>query len=232
MKRMLIFLSVGLTVFSLMMVGGVVKAAQVLKQAASVAATKPAQSQQVFFQPLPTETQPASTAVVQVAAAPAPIVYALDANQAGDLGLQIAGFGETLAVTPELVDYNGVPVYEVVFTDSNLLYIDAQSGSLLYNSLTGDNTPTVTQDEAIAIAQQFTGDGRVYSVRQTVYKDQIVYEIRFANNDRARVNAHGQVVYVWFDWSVEPTQNQPVANSSNSSSNPPPEHHDDEEEHD
>ena len=30
MKRMLIFLSVGLTVFSLMMVGGVVKAAQVL----------------------------------------------------------------------------------------------------------------------------------------------------------------------------------------------------------
>ena len=108
------------------------------------------------------------------------------------------------------------------------MYIDAQSGSLLYNSLTGDNTPTVTQDEAIAIAQQFTGDGRVYSVRQTVYKDQIVYEIRFANNDRARVNAHGQVVYVWFDWTVEPSQNQPVANSSNSSSNPPPEHHDDE----
>ena len=43
-----------------------------------------------------------------MAAAPAPIVYSLDANQAGDLGLQIAGFGETLAVTPELVDYNGV----------------------------------------------------------------------------------------------------------------------------
>jgi hypothetical protein len=215
-----------------MMVGGVVKAAQVLKQAANEAATKPAQSQQVMFQPLPTETVPAAPEAVQTAVAPAPIVYALDANQAGDLGMQIAGFGETLAVTPELVDYNGAPVYEVVFTDSNLLYIDAQSGTLLYNSLTGDNTPTVSQDEAIAIAQQFTGDGRVYSVRQTVYKDQIVYEIRFANNDRARVNAHGQVVYVWFDWSVEPTQNQPVANSNNSSPNPQPSGDDGEGEHD
>jgi hypothetical protein len=221
MRRTLIFFSVGLTIFSLMTVGGLIKAVQVFQQTS----TPVVQAQAVVFQPLPMVADNSRTAV-EPTIEPTAVsdVIEITADQAAQFGSQAAAFDETVVTIPEKVNFNGIVAYEVVFDDSNLVYINASTGALLYNSLTGDNTPSVNLDQAILAAQQFTGDGRVYSTYQTIYKDQLVYEIRFANNDRARVNARGQVVYAWFDWGVDTSQ--PAATSSNSSSNPS--HSDDE----
>jgi hypothetical protein len=215
MRRTLIFFSVGLTIFSLMTVGGLIKAVQVLRKDS----TPIVQSQAVVFQPLPIVGEN-SVPATELTSIPAdlPVIVEITADQAAQYGMQAAAFDETVVTTPEKVNFNGIVAYEVVFDDSNLVYVDAGTGTLLYNSLTGDNTPSATQDQAILAAQQFTGDGRVYSIRQTVYQDQLVYEIRFANNDRARVNALGQVVYAWFDWGPD----VPVASSASASSNPNP----------
>jgi hypothetical protein len=216
MRRTLIFFSVGLTIFSLMTVGGLIKAVQVFQQTS----TPVVQAQAVVFQPLPMVADNSLTAAESTIEPTAvPVVVEITADQAAQFGSQAAAFDETVVTIPEKVNFNGIVAYEVVFDDSNLVYIDASTGALLYNSLTGDNTPSVNLDQAILAAQQFTGDGRVYSTYQTIYKDQLVYEIRFANNDRARVNARGQVVYAWFDWGVDTSQSQAAATSSNSSSN-------------
>jgi hypothetical protein len=216
MRRTLIFFSVGLTIFSLMTVGGLIKAVQVIQQSS----TPVVQAQVVFFQPLPTAAEN-SVPVTDPTAEPTPlpVVVEIKPDQAAQFGVQAAAFDETVVSTPEKVIFNLIVAYEVVFDDSNLVYVDASSGALLYNSLTGDNTPSVSLDQAIAIAQQFTGDGRVYSTYKKDISGMLVYEIRFANNDRARVNARGEVVYAYFAWTAPDV---PVAQPASAPSNPSP----------
>ena len=62
---------------------------------------------------------------------------------AGQLAIQAVGFGETVANTPILVNFEGKTAYEVVMNGGYTVYIDAVTGALLYNPFTGDTSATI-----------------------------------------------------------------------------------------
>ena len=108
-----------MTVFALVLVGGV--AWEMTRTAGTAqAAVAPA-----GMQPAATQNDPQSQA------APS---YAITPQAAGQIALRLAR-GAVLQGDPQLVDLQGTPAYEVVL-DRGTLYIDANSGRLLYAQAT------------------------------------------------------------------------------------------------
>lgn len=140
------------------------------------------------------------------------------------MALNAAGEGELIASTPQLVNYSGVTAYEVLLTDGNVLYLSAESGTLLYNSLTGSADPVITRDQASQAALAYFGGGGIYMVDRSSLGSTPVYRVIMTSVSMAFVNLRGQVVY------VQLAQAPQVASSSSSSQ--PPEDDDDGDDHD
>jgi uncharacterized membrane protein YkoI len=126
---------------------------------------------------------------------PAP-AYAVSLLQARDLALSTVP-GATLSRDPELVNYQGIPAYEVVL-NSGTLYIDAQTAAVLFNgaaqqAVTGG---PVDADQAAAIAVQYLGGGEVRKVKRERERGIEVYEVKFSDGSEVYVVAEtGQVAY-------------------------------------
>ncbi len=79
---------------------------------------------------------PARAPIVQVkqaVAAPAAPIVAVSPDAAAGIAAGVAGGNKTIVRGPELVLFNGVVAYEVVFKHGSV-YVDANSGQVLLNS--------------------------------------------------------------------------------------------------
>jgi uncharacterized membrane protein YkoI len=149
----------------------------------------------------PAPAAPAPAAPAPAPAAPAPAappapVYAVSPEQAQAIA-QANAQGATLIRAPELVSLQGVPAYEVVF-DRGAIYVDAQTGAILANTIsTGTQVANaINEDQAIAAAVAYMGGGTVAKVKREYEHGVDVYEVKFADGSEVYVDAYsGQVVY-------------------------------------
>jgi hypothetical protein len=107
-----------------------------------------------------------------------------------------AGTGAPLASVPDMVDYMGQPAYEVIMTDGVTVYVDAASGMVTYNSLTGDASPAINSDQAKQAALDYMKKGKVKKVVRSKYNDMPAYKVSFSGGSVAYVDMRGQVLYV------------------------------------
>ncbi|EFO81000.1 Propeptide PepSY amd peptidase M4 [Oscillochloris trichoides DG-6] len=125
--------------------------------------------------------------------APAAPTYAVSADQARDIALGAADAGATLLKAPELVSYQGVAAYEVTL-DKGMVYVDAQTGAVLFNSAVAPKL--ISQEQAIQSAQAYMGGGTVQSVQLQQDQGAQTYVITFSDGSKIYVDAlNGQVVY-------------------------------------
>ena len=149
----------------------------------------------------PAPAAPAPAALAPAPAAPAPAappapVYAVSPEQAQAIA-QANAQGATLIRAPELVSLQGVPAYEMVF-DRGAIYVDAQTGAILANTIsTGTQAANaINEDQAIAAAVAYMGGGTVAKVKREYEHGVDVYEVKFADGSEVYVDAYsGQVVY-------------------------------------
>jgi hypothetical protein len=151
----MLMVAAGLTAFALVLVGAA--ASYVTLGGPNRAQTQPRVTQvgaaprrtdngvqQTFEEPPQQDATPAPapTATLEQApepAAPAEATYALTPHDAATVALTVAARASVVSV-PELVSYEGTVAYEVR-TDLGLLYVDANSGAVLYNGMSVENRP-------------------------------------------------------------------------------------------
>jgi len=145
---------------------------------------------------VPAPAAPAPAPAAPAPAAPPAPVYAVSPEQAQAIA-QANAQGATLIRAPELVSLQGVPAYEVVF-DRGAIYVDAQTGAILANTIsTGTQVANaINEDQAIAAAVAYMGGGTVAKVKREYEHGVDVYEVKFADGSEVYVDAYsGQVVY-------------------------------------
>jgi hypothetical protein len=177
MKNFVLFLAIGLLVFSVAIVVGVAQASRL----ASISSLNTNQNI--------TSATPAPSATLQ-------LIDVIEASVAGENAVKAAGFNETFTSAPTLVDFQGKVAYEVPMQGGYITYVDAINGNLLYNPFTGDATASVASDQALQIASQYLSNNSIYGWGVVLYQQLPVYEVGFLNGDIVLVNPHGQVVYV------------------------------------
>jgi uncharacterized membrane protein YkoI len=135
-------------------------------------------------------TPDAPTAAPAQPSAPA---YVVSAEQAQTIAQGAAG-DAVASRAAELVSFQGVPAYEIGFGDA-LIYIDAQSGAVLYNGV-APATGQVTQEQAIQAALAYLGGGEVRDVELKEEHGMLVYRVTFSDGSEIYVDpASGQVAY-------------------------------------
>jgi len=145
---------------------------------------------------VPAPAAPAPAPAAPAPAAPPAPVYAVSPEQAQAIA-QANAQGATLIRPPELVRLQGVPAYEVIF-DRGAIYVDAQTGAILANTIsTGTQAANaINEDQAIAAAVAYMGGGTVAKVKREYEHGVDVYEVKFADGSEVYVDAYsGQVVY-------------------------------------
>lgn len=150
---------------------------------------------------------------------------ALAPENAAQIALMAVENEDQLVQLPELVDYEGVEAYEVHMT-KGLLYIDAQSGAVLFN-----NVPKrIDEKQAAEIAGQYLGgmDPRYAVVKIMTLNGSEIYQVNL-NNYLVYIDPYGQVIKAQVYQYVDNSTNNTSGSSSSSSSSG---HDDDHEEHD
>jgi uncharacterized membrane protein YkoI len=141
--------------------------------------------------------------VSQMATVPTTIPYPVSTDQAISIALRVAG--ENILQPPSLVNYSGRVAYEVIFPSGNV-YVDANTGSILYNGVLVSRT--ISQQQAAQIAIDYTGNNQVAEIVSGVYNGVNAYRVTFIN---------GQIVYINTYGSILAVQPAPVSYSSNDS---------------
>ncbi len=137
--------------------------------------------------------------------------YAVSPEQATLIAASLA-LGATTNDTPELVSFAGAVAYEVN-TSAGLIYVDANTGTVLYNGAapapgagggatvplppleSNPAAPQISADQAVAAARAYVGGGDVERVKLEEERGALVYEVRFTNDNRVYVDARtGQVL--------------------------------------
>lgn len=221
-KKMNFVISIFITAVILSLIGGI--SVLVSRKADSTAAaqqstgfdnTREAQYQQLIAQANETINQAnqeiaALQAQNQALSAPTAAPYPITLEQA--ISIASVAAGGTPLQTPRLVDYSGVVAYEVVFSEGTI-YIDANTGKVLYNGV--QVARTITSQQAIQIAQNYTGNSQPIEVVSGIYNGVSAYRVTFQN---------GQIVYLNFYGSILAVQPPPTTVSSSRS-----EHEDDDD---
>jgi len=118
--------------------------------------------------------------------------YLFTAEQAAALAMNIAGV--LPSQLPELVIFNNVPAFEVVYGNGNV-YIDANSGKILYNGLQA-MAVQINADQAVNIAKSYMGRSDVVSIDVTSLDGKTVYVIGFSDGTLVYVDTTGQIVAI------------------------------------
>jgi len=122
-------------------------------------------------------------------ASPTTSAYNVSADQA--LTIAQNETGETASQAPTLVNYSGAVAYEVVFADGKV-YIDANSGSVLYSGI----SHTVTAQQAAQIAINYVGNSQVIEVASGYYGGVAAFRVTFLNGEIVYINAYGSIIAV------------------------------------
>jgi hypothetical protein len=227
MKKTVLMISIFLTVFVLGIVAAVGKVVADSRQPVAVAtaevqqmiAERDAAYNQVIDeanQRLQSANQTIDTlnSQLQSAEAAKPVYFPI--QEAAKAAMESAGDGAALANVPDLVDYQGSAAYEVSMADGAVVYVDAVSGLVVYNSLTGDASAAINPDQAAAASVAYMKGGKVTKVERTVVKDVPMYKVTFSTGSTVFVDMRGQVAYVKLIQNV--VASNPSSGTSNNSS--------------
>lgn len=118
--------------------------------------------------------------------------YLFSAEQAAALAMNIAGV--LPGQLPELVIFNNVPAFEAKYSSGNI-YIDADSGRILYNGLQ-TSAVQINADQAVKIATNYMGRSDVISIDVTSLDGKTVYVIGFSDGTQVYVDTTGQIVAI------------------------------------
>lgn len=167
------------------------------------AANRQIAQQQAVQQPVQQQAvqQPVQASTSQ-GSAPATAAYApaVSADQAQAIALNLAQ-GATLVRPAELVLYQGVPAYEVIFA-TGAVYIDAQNGAVLASTLVQPvaQVQDISAEQAAQIAIAYRGGGEVRKVERENEHGVEAYEVKFTDGAEVYVAASdGAVVYARLD---------------------------------
>jgi Peptidase propeptide and YPEB domain. len=117
--------------------------------------------------------------------------YPVLADQASAIASNATG--EVVVNIPRLVNYNGKAAYEVTFSNGKV-YVDASSGSILYNGIAV--VKNVTGEQAAQIAINYTGNTSVAGIAYGTYNGSLAYQITFQNGELVYVDVHGTVLAI------------------------------------
>ncbi|OAN42877.1 peptidase [Chloroflexus islandicus] len=221
MNRTMLLIAAALTVFTLVLIGGIASYLSVFAPA-TAAPAEPAPAATTTLDPtvealirereaayqaalaeanqrlaemnqqLAAQQSQNTAAVTTAAATPA---YPVSVEQAQAIAQANAG-GAVLMRAPELVSLQGAPAYEVMF-DRGAIYVDAQTGAIVANTVTSlAQSGPISQEQAIAAATTYLGGGTVVKVKREYEHGVDAYEVKFADGSEVYVDAYtGQVVY-------------------------------------
>ncbi len=194
-------LSVFITVIILSVIGGIVfsknrgTAAPAIATAAAMDPTREAQYQALIAQANETIAQAnqkiAELSANQAAPVVTPTPYPVSADQASAIASRASG--EIALAIPELVNYSGNVSYSVTFPDG-VVYVDANSGKVLYNGV--QVTQIISKDQAAQIAINYTGDSRVVDVMSGYYNNAPAYQVTFSNGEKVYIDLKGTILAV------------------------------------
>jgi TolA-binding protein len=117
--------------------------------------------------------------------------YPITADQASQTASSLVGLkpdGE-----PQLVNYSGTAAYEVTFA-SGKVYVDATTGSVLYNGI--QVVQTVTPQQAATIAENYIGNYVLSGINSGYLGSTYVYQVLFENGYIVYVDTYGKIVSV------------------------------------
>jgi uncharacterized membrane protein YkoI len=216
MKKATIVVSVVITVMVLTLIGGISTvlskgtpvSATTTDQTAAYYATREAQYQQLLAQANQTIAQANQEIAslqgqTQVQAAPTATPYPILPDQAIAIAVNVTA--ETAQGAPTLVNYQGKVAYEVVFP-SGKVYIDANTGKVLFNGVVASRM--ITSQQAAQIAANYTGNTQVIEVVSGLYNSASAFRVTFQNGEIVYVDVYGTILAVQL----------PPASSSGSSS--------------
>jgi hypothetical protein len=210
-NRMILLTSIGISVFILAVVAGIVSAIAMNSQNTSnvvqAQAAVPAQaaSQDVVQQMATREAaynelvaqanQRIQTLNNQVAALEAATAASeqqptLTSEKAAEIALKTVGDDESLQKIPDLVSYQGKEAYEVDLKDG-VLYIDSKTGEILFNGV----PPRINEVQAGQIAGKYLGgmNPKYAVIKKTDLNGTTVYRVDF-NGYVVFVDITGRVV--------------------------------------
>jgi hypothetical protein len=119
----------------------------------------------------------------------------LSADEAQQIALDNVASSGVLDGDPELVDFEGAMAYEVPFKQGNV-YVDAESGEVLFNGTIAQVPAQISGEEAARVAANYLDRTDVYKVEMVSLNGDSVYKVKFNSGDVAFVNNTGQLVLV------------------------------------
>lgn len=118
--------------------------------------------------------------------------YLFSAPQAAALASNIAGVAPN--ALPELVNFNKTPAYEAVYGNGKI-YIDANTGRILYNGLQAKPT-NINASQAVNIAARYLNRTDVISIDVVPFNGTNVFMVGFSDGTQVYVDTTGQIVAI------------------------------------
>ncbi|NJP05005.1 MAG: hypothetical protein HC837_04940 [Chloroflexaceae bacterium] len=185
-----LILSVLITVFLLVLIGGVTTSLMSSNTAPTNQPTTPAASGSATSE-TPANDTPTLT--------PGEVEATISAERAALIALD-AAVGSRLMQDPELVNFAGTVAYEVNL-DQGMVYVHAQAGAILENqSNSSAATPTsgqqISQAQAIEKARTYAGGGTVKEAELEQEHGTLAYAVEFTDGSEVYIDAvSGEVLY-------------------------------------
>lgn len=118
--------------------------------------------------------------------------YLFSAPQVAALASNIAGVAPN--ALPELVNFNKTPAYEAVYGNGKI-YIDANTGRILYNGLQAKPT-NINASQAVNIAARYLNRTDVVSIDVVPFNGTNVFMVGFSDGTQVYVDTTGQIVAI------------------------------------
>jgi hypothetical protein len=96
---------------------------------------------------------------------------------------------------PQLVSFEGKTAYEVSF-EQGMIYVDANTGQVLFNGTQPQSAPQIDVQAAAQIAANYLGESDVSDVQLVNFNGVTVYQVSFFSGNVVFVTPTGQVAYV------------------------------------
>jgi uncharacterized membrane protein YkoI len=190
-SKIVLFTSIGISVFLLLGVVGVVSAMQAANnplEAAPIPTTDLTQqfaAREAAYNDLITQAnQRIATLNSEVTAlkkntSPVSTQPEITADKAARIAIDAVGGKEALLTMPELVNYQGNTAFEVKLQDG-VVYVEAQSGKVIFNGV----NPKITAQQAGQIAGQYLGgmDPQYADIKLVNLNGTPIYQVTFSGD--------------------------------------------------
>jgi uncharacterized membrane protein YkoI len=130
--------------------------------------------------------------------------YLYSPEQAALIAQQTSGAAPS--ALPELVNFNGTAAYEAVYANGKI-YIDANTGSVLFNGLQVQQTQYITSEQALYIAVNYLPGSTPVTMYGSTFNGVNVYVVGFSDGQSVYVDTTGTIVAVQMAAPAQPAAN-------------------------